>query len=171
MWHPVILLSLTFNTFLFSLSFYLFPLLFLLFCFRNQMGNLLKVLTCTELDQGPNFFLDFESEQSFCLAWCPSLFPATNILQVPLSELSLQIYLSQQQNRVSQCFCICKCFVQMSLIGQVVRIFDLFYMPSLILRTQIANTKIFKSFLENLKKNKSDLLLANVHDLTISICN
>lgn len=26
------------------------------------MGNLLKVLTCTELEQGPNFFLDFESE-------------------------------------------------------------------------------------------------------------
>ncbi|XP_075606685.1 CYFIP-related Rac1 interactor A isoform X2 [Balearica regulorum gibbericeps] len=30
---------------------------------RNQMGNLLKVLTCTELDQGPNFFLDFENAQ------------------------------------------------------------------------------------------------------------
>ncbi|XP_051952440.1 CYFIP-related Rac1 interactor A-like isoform X3 [Xyrauchen texanus] len=27
------------------------------------MGNLLKVLTCTELDQGPNFFLDFENAQ------------------------------------------------------------------------------------------------------------
>ncbi|KAG8547166.1 hypothetical protein GDO81_028937 [Engystomops pustulosus] len=26
------------------------------------MGNLLKVLTCTDLEQGPNFFLDFESE-------------------------------------------------------------------------------------------------------------
>lgn len=38
------------------------------------MGNLLKVLTCTELDQGPNFFLDFESEQSFCLA--QSVLPA-----------------------------------------------------------------------------------------------
>lgn len=36
------------------------------------MGNLLKVLTCTELDQGPNFFLDFESEQSF-LPGLPSL--------------------------------------------------------------------------------------------------
>lgn len=36
--------------------------------FRNQMGNLLKVLTCTELEQGPNFFLDFESEHSYCLA-------------------------------------------------------------------------------------------------------
>ncbi len=61
----------------------------------------------------------------------------------------------------------------MSLIGQVVRILDLFYMPSLNLRTQIANTNIFKSFLENLKKKKklSDLLLANVHDLTINICN
>lgn len=83
---------------LFSLSFYLFPLfLFLLFCFRNHMGNLLKVLTCTELDQGPNFFLDFESEHSFCLAWCLSLFPATNIL--PLSELSLQIYSSQRNSK------------------------------------------------------------------------
>lgn len=45
----------------------LFPPSFLLFYFfvfscRNQMGNLLKVLTCTELEQGPNFFLDFESE-------------------------------------------------------------------------------------------------------------
>ncbi|CAG5927892.1 unnamed protein product [Menidia menidia] len=29
----------------------------------NQMGNLLKVLTCTELEQGPNFFLDFENAQ------------------------------------------------------------------------------------------------------------
>uniref|UniRef100_A0A4W3I3P4 Family with sequence similarity 49 member A n=1 Tax=Callorhinchus milii TaxID=7868 RepID=A0A4W3I3P4_CALMI len=27
------------------------------------MGNLLKVLTCTEFDQGPNFFLDFENAQ------------------------------------------------------------------------------------------------------------
>lgn len=26
------------------------------------MGNLLKVLTCTDLDEEPNFFLDFESE-------------------------------------------------------------------------------------------------------------
>ncbi len=46
----------------------------------------------------------------------------------------------------------------MSLIGQVVRIFDLFYMPSLILRTQIANTKIFKYFLENLKEKKKKKL-------------
>lgn len=29
------------------------------------MGNLLKVLTYNELDQGPNFFLDFESEMGF----------------------------------------------------------------------------------------------------------
>lgn len=28
-----------------------------------NMGNLLKVLTCTDLEQGPNFFLDFESEK------------------------------------------------------------------------------------------------------------
>uniref|UniRef100_A0A2K6LJ32 CYFIP related Rac1 interactor B n=2 Tax=Rhinopithecus TaxID=542827 RepID=A0A2K6LJ32_RHIBE len=27
------------------------------------MGNLLKVLTCTDLEQGPNFFLDFENAQ------------------------------------------------------------------------------------------------------------
>ncbi len=64
----------------------------------------------------------------------------------------------------------------MSLIGQVVRIFDLFYMPSLILRTQIANTKIQRIFSRKSKrkekeKTQSDLLLANVHDLTISICN
>ena len=26
------------------------------------MGNLLKVLTCTDLEQEPNFFLDFESK-------------------------------------------------------------------------------------------------------------
>lgn len=39
---------------------YSVPFLF----FRNQMGNLLKVLTCTDFDQGPLFFLDFESEQS-----------------------------------------------------------------------------------------------------------
>uniref|UniRef100_A0A674MLW8 Family with sequence similarity 49 member A n=2 Tax=Takifugu rubripes TaxID=31033 RepID=A0A674MLW8_TAKRU len=29
----------------------------------SQMGNLLKLLTCTELEQGPNFFLDFENAQ------------------------------------------------------------------------------------------------------------
>lgn len=40
-----------------------FPFFFFLFC-RSQMGNLLKLLTCTELEQGPNFFLDFESELS-----------------------------------------------------------------------------------------------------------
>uniref|UniRef100_A0A670JP68 CYFIP related Rac1 interactor B n=2 Tax=Podarcis muralis TaxID=64176 RepID=A0A670JP68_PODMU len=28
-----------------------------------SMGNLLKVLTCTDLEQGPNFFLDFENAQ------------------------------------------------------------------------------------------------------------
>lgn len=28
----------------------------------HNMGNLLKVLTCTDLEQEPNFFLDFESE-------------------------------------------------------------------------------------------------------------
>lgn len=49
-----------------SLSLPFFSSLF--FSSRIQMGNLLKVLTCTELEQGPNFFLDFESEQSFCLA-------------------------------------------------------------------------------------------------------
>lgn len=32
--------------------------------YRN-MGNLLKVLTCTDLEQEPNFFLDFESEFFF----------------------------------------------------------------------------------------------------------
>lgn len=40
------------------------------------MGNLLKVLTCTDLEQGPNFFLDFESENAlyfifiYCLKYC-----------------------------------------------------------------------------------------------------
>lgn len=29
------------------------------------MGNLLKVLTYNELDQGPNFFLDFEREKGY----------------------------------------------------------------------------------------------------------
>lgn len=29
------------------------------------MGNLLKVLTYNELDQGPSFFLDFEREKGF----------------------------------------------------------------------------------------------------------
>lgn len=43
-------------------SFFL-PPLSLLSC-RSQMGNLLKLLTCTELEQGPNFFLDFERELS-----------------------------------------------------------------------------------------------------------
>lgn len=33
--------------------------------YRN-MGNLLKVLTCTDLEQEPNFFLDFESESFSC---------------------------------------------------------------------------------------------------------
>lgn len=39
---------------------HLFVSLFL-YRYRN-MGNLLKVLTCTDLEQEPNFFLDFESE-------------------------------------------------------------------------------------------------------------
>ncbi|MED6254225.1 hypothetical protein ATANTOWER_020164 [Ataeniobius toweri] len=30
---------------------------------RYNMGNLLKVLTCTDLEQEPNFFLDFENAQ------------------------------------------------------------------------------------------------------------
>lgn len=40
------------------------PLSFSLLSCRSQMGNLLKLLTCSELEQGPNFFLDFESERS-----------------------------------------------------------------------------------------------------------
>lgn len=66
-------LKMSFNITRSSLPFFSF---FSLFC-RNQMGNLLKVLTCTELEQGPNFFLDFESENglslSFCLPGPPSL--------------------------------------------------------------------------------------------------
>ena len=45
------------------------------------MGNLLKVLTCTDLDQEPNFFLDFESKTLtiplVSLPWC---IPHTHIL-------------------------------------------------------------------------------------------
>lgn len=113
---------------LFSLSFHLFFLSFSLFSFRNQMGNLLKVLTCTEFDQGPNFFLDFESEQSFCLAWCLSHFPATNIFastidRIVLANLPVP---TQQQNRASQRFCICKWFVQMSLM-EICKLLSLFY--------------------------------------------
>lgn len=44
------------------------PLFFSFLSCRSQMGNLLKLLTCTELEQGPNFFLDFESELSWCLS-------------------------------------------------------------------------------------------------------
>ncbi|KAG5268815.1 hypothetical protein AALO_G00216790 [Alosa alosa] len=32
-------------------------------CWYLDMGNLLKVLTCTDLEQEPNFFLDFENAQ------------------------------------------------------------------------------------------------------------
>lgn len=44
-----------------------FSLLLLFFSLNryHNMGNLLKVLTCTDLEQEPNFFLDFESEFSF----------------------------------------------------------------------------------------------------------
>lgn len=43
-----------------------FPLLLFFSLNRyHNMGNLLKVLTCTDLEQEPNFFLDFESEFSF----------------------------------------------------------------------------------------------------------
>lgn len=45
------------------IDFYLF-IFFSLNRYRN-MGNLLKVLTCTDLEQEPNFFLDFESEFLF----------------------------------------------------------------------------------------------------------
>lgn len=39
----------------------------------HNMGNLLKVLTCTDLEQEPNFFLDFESEFSFLSNFSTSL--------------------------------------------------------------------------------------------------
>lgn len=44
-----------------------FSLFFFFFSLNryHNMGNLLKVLTCTDLEQEPNFFLDFESEFSF----------------------------------------------------------------------------------------------------------
>ncbi|KAG8133945.1 putative Protein FAM49B-like protein [Naja naja] len=42
-----------------------FPKENMYFCLNRHlnMGNLLKVLTCTDLEQGPNFFLDFENAQ------------------------------------------------------------------------------------------------------------
>lgn len=51
----------------FFFSFYWFLSLLLFFSLNryHNMGNLLKVLTCTDLEQEPNFFLDFESEFSF----------------------------------------------------------------------------------------------------------
>lgn len=39
------------------------------FSCRFHMGNLLKVLTYNELEQGPNFFLDFESEMGFLFSF------------------------------------------------------------------------------------------------------
>lgn len=53
-------------TFLLNSSFFFLLILFLSLLFSlnryRNMGNLLKVLTCTDLEQEPNFFLDFESE-------------------------------------------------------------------------------------------------------------
>lgn len=45
-----------------SFIYWLLSLLLNRYC---NMGNLLKVLTCTDLEQEPNFFLDFESEFLF----------------------------------------------------------------------------------------------------------
>lgn len=50
----------------FTASFFSFiDFFFLSFSRYHNMGNLLKVLTCTDLEQEPNFFLDFESEFLF----------------------------------------------------------------------------------------------------------
>lgn len=48
----------------FHVSIFISLFFFSLNRYRN-MGNLLKVLTCTDLEQEPNFFLDFESEFLF----------------------------------------------------------------------------------------------------------
>lgn len=42
------------------------------------MGNLLKVLTYNELEQGPNFFLDFESEMGFLFSFVSYLMSSTS---------------------------------------------------------------------------------------------
>lgn len=73
LWSPVANQTTFFSPFfrwLFNITHALPPFFLLSLSCRNQMGNLLKVLTCTEFEQGPNFFLDFESERSFCLSSC-----------------------------------------------------------------------------------------------------
>lgn len=45
----------------------------------HNMGNLLKVLTCTDLEQGPNFFLDFESEN--IILYISSSLPAVDCIR------------------------------------------------------------------------------------------
>lgn len=67
-----------------------FPFFFFLFC-RSQMGNLLKLLTCTELEQGPNFFLDFESELSLCLSSF-QLHLLLSLFHIPLDSFSPSIF-------------------------------------------------------------------------------
>lgn len=75
---------------LFSPSFLLFY--FFVFSCRNQMGNLLKVLTCTELEQGPNFFLDFESEHTKKRKKIPpELSPASAQGSAPFSRCSIHL--------------------------------------------------------------------------------
>lgn len=66
-----------------------------LFPFRYVvMGNLLKVLTCTDLEQEPNFFLDFESEIFFP-------FPSTLSFISCKQSLILKAYLKMHQFGIS----------------------------------------------------------------------
>lgn len=58
------------------------------------MGNLLKVLTCTDLEQEPNFFLDFESEIFFP-------FPSTLSFISCKQSLILKAYLKMHQFGIS----------------------------------------------------------------------
>lgn len=58
------------------------------FSCRFHMGNLLKVLTYNELDQGPNFFLDFESEMGFLFSVFRSVLNPEFHIHTILSSLS-----------------------------------------------------------------------------------
>lgn len=63
-------------------------------CSRGLMGNLLKVLACTELEHGPIVFLDFERETIrfffFCfLSVAPFLFVAFAVFSPPHHSISL----------------------------------------------------------------------------------
>lgn len=61
------------------------------------MGNLLKVLTCTDLEQEPNFFLDFESESLSLflkkkVILLPSWYRSHEYLTITLSTLKRSLF-------------------------------------------------------------------------------